>query len=120
MKNIITVLFLSSLLLGTPAIAGSGHEHDKDGGHSHAHKTINSEEATTRAAMKVEQLAKKGKIDNSWSGLEAATIEQKSYKNGPEWVITFNNKKMSDASKQTLYLFFSLDGHYIAANYTGN
>ncbi|VAW88082.1 hypothetical protein MNBD_GAMMA17-1542 [hydrothermal vent metagenome] len=94
MKNIITVLFLSSLLFGIPAMAGSGHEHDKDGGHSHVHKTINSE--------------------------EAATIEQKSYKNGPEWVTTFKNDKISDVTKQTLYLFFSLDGHYIAANYTGN
>jgi len=120
MKNIISVLFLSSLLFGTPAIAGTGHAHDKDGGHSHTHKTINGKEAATRAVMKVEQLAKKGKIDNSWSGLEASTIEQKDYKNGPEWVIIFKNEKVSDVAKQTLYLFFSLDGHYIAANYTGN
>ncbi|PCI12376.1 MAG: hypothetical protein COB71_09145 [Thiotrichales bacterium] len=120
MRNIITALFLSSLLFATPAIAGSGHEHDKDGGHSHAQNTINSEEAATRAAMKVEQLANKGQIDGSWAGLEAASIEQKRYKNGPEWVITFKNGKVRDAAKQTLYLFFSLDGHYIAANYTGN
>ena len=121
MKNIITTFFLSSLLLSTAAIAGPGHEHkhDKGGDHSHAHKTINGEEAATRAAMKVEQLAKKGKIDNSWAGLEAVTTEQKTYKNGPEWVITFQNGKVSDATKQVLYLFFSLDGHYIAANYTG-
>lgn len=120
MKKIITALFLSSLLFGTPAIAGSGHEHDKDGGHGHVQKTINSEEAATRAAMKIEQLANKGKIDGSWTGLKAITIEQKNYKNGPEWVIIFKNGKVSNIAKQTLYLFFSLDGHYIAANYTGN
>ena len=109
MKNIITALFLSSLLFGAPVIAGVGHEHDKDGGHSQAHKNVNSEEAATRAAMKVEQLANKGKIDNSWAGLEAATVEQKTYKNGPEWVIIFKNEKISDVAKQTLYLFFLCD-----------
>jgi len=119
MKNFITALFLSSLLFGTPVIAGVGHEHNKDGGHSHAHKNITSEEAATRAAMKVEQLIKKGKIDPSWGKLSAASIEQKTYINGPEWVITFKNSNISDLKKQTLYLFFSLDGHYIAANYTG-
>jgi len=121
MKNTITVLFLSSLLFGTPVIAGSGHEHDKDGGHSnsHEHKSISSDEAAFRASMKVSQLVQKGKIEASWEGLGAATVEQKTYQHGPEWVIIFKNDKASDMKKRTLYLFFSMDGHYIAANFTG-
>ena len=118
MKTFTTPLLLSSLLFGTPVMAGPGHEHGH--GQGHAHGPVSSDEAINRASKKVEQLVSRGKIDTSWSGLEAASIEQKTYAKGPEWVITFKNDKISDVSKQTLYLFFSLDGHYIAANYTGN
>lgn len=119
MKNLIaTLLCLLFLLFGAPIMAGAGHEHDSDGGHSHG--PISSDSAISKAVKKVNQLADAGKIDASWSGISAASIDQKVYSKGPEWVITFKNDKMSDSAKQTLYLFFSLDGHYIAANYTGN
>jgi len=118
MKILTTTLLLSSLLLGAPVMAGSGHSHDSDGGHSLG--PVSSEEATNRASKKVKQLADAGKIDATWSGIKAASVEQKTYSKGPEWVITFKNDKVSDTAKQTLYLFFSPDGHYIAANYTGS
>ena len=119
MKNLTTALFLtSSLLFGAPIIAGTGHEHDKDGGHSHG--PISSDSAIDKALKKVKQMADAGKIDATWSGINAASIDQKTYKKGPEWVITFKNGKINETEKQTLYLFFSLDGHFIAANYTGN
>ena len=118
MKLLATTLLLSSLLFAAQVMAGGGHSHDADGGHSLA--PISSEEATTRASKKVEQLADAGKIDATWTGVKAASVEQKIYSKGPEWVITFKNDKVSDTSKQTLYLFFSPDGHYIAANFTGN
>ncbi|MDH5377166.1 MAG: DUF6488 family protein, partial [Gammaproteobacteria bacterium] len=63
---------------------------------------------------------KAGKIEESWAGTKPATVEKKTFSQGPEWVVSFSNKKVADASKQTLYMFYSLDGHYIAANYTGN
>ncbi len=118
MKILTTTLLLSALLFGAPVMAGSGHSHDADGGHSLA--PISSDEAVTKASKKVKQLSDTGKIDATWSGVTAASVEQKSYSKGPEWVITYKNNKVSDQTKQTLYLFFSLDGHYIAANYTGN
>ncbi len=121
MKNLITAIFLSSLMFGTPVIAGSGHDHDEDGGHSHshAHESISGDEAAVKASKKIEQLIKKGKLDASWAGLKAASVEKKSYAKGPEWLIIFKNDKVTDMKKRTLYLFFSMDGHYIAANYTG-
>ena len=69
--------------------------------------------------MNVNRLAKTGKIDASWSGIQADGAEQKTYAKNTEWVVTFKNAKLKDSAKQRLYLFFSLDGHYIAANYTG-
>jgi len=114
----LTAALLLSVLLATPVMAGSGHSHDSDGGHSLG--PVTSKEATNRASKKVKQLAEAGKIDATWSGMKAASVEQKTYSKGPEWVVTFKNDKISDTAKQTLYLFFSPDGHYIAANYTGN
>ncbi len=113
MKYLATTLLLSFVLFATPVMAGSGH----DPGHSH--EPISSKEAINKATKKVHQLAKAGKIDSSWSKINAASAEQKEYSKVLEWVVTFKNDKVSDSSKQTLYLFFSLDGNYIAANYTG-
>lgn len=118
MKNLATTVLLSSLLFGTPVMAGSGHSHDADGGHSHG--PASSDSVTKKASQRINKLANAGKIDASWSGVKAARVEQKTYSKGPEWVITYKNDKVSDAAKQTLYMFFTLDGHYIAANYTGN
>ncbi len=119
MKNLAsTLLFLSALLFAMPIIAGGGHEHDSDGGHSRG--PISSDQVIDRALKKMKHMADAGKIDATWSGVKAASAEQKTYSKGPEWVVTFGNDKINDEAKQTLYLFYSLDGHYIAANYTGN
>lgn len=113
MKNLAATLLLSFSLFATPVMAGSGHDH------GHSHGPISSAEVKNKATMKVQALAKAGTIDTSWSKINAAGTEQKAYSSGLEWVVTFKNDKISDSSKQTLYLFFSLDGHYFAANYTG-
>ncbi len=113
MKNLATTLLLSFVLFAAPVMAGSGHDH------GHSHEPISSKEAISKATKKVQQLANAGKIDSSWSKIKAASAEQKEYSKVLEWVVTFKNDKVSDSSKQTLYLFFSLDGNYIAANYTG-
>lgn len=118
MKNLTTTLLvlLSFLFLNTAVMAGAGHEH----GHSHSQGPITKGEAENNALKKVRQLAETGKIDTSWSATKATSIEQKTFSKGTEWVITFRNDKISDSLKKNLYLFFSLDGQYIAANYTGN
>ncbi len=115
MYKLTTTLFICLGLFGTPAIAGSGHDHD----HGHSQGPVSSDVASDKAMKKVTQLIASGKIAATWSGIHPTSVEQKTYKNGPEWVMTFKNSKISEASKQTLYLFYSLDGHYIAANYTG-
>jgi hypothetical protein len=115
MKNLTTTLLISSLLFAIPVLAGSNHDH----GYSQAQEAISSEEAASLASKKVNQLANTGKIDLTWNEVEVSSIEQKTYSNGPEWLITFKNTGISDASQQTLYLFFTLSGQYLAANYTG-
>ena len=111
-KTLTTLLLLSMMFAGS-VFAGPGHDH------GHSHGPISSEAAANSAIKRVGALVDAGKIDASWSAIKPASVEQKTYAKGPEWVVTFKNDKISDKSRQTLYLFFSLDGHYLASNYTG-
>lgn len=116
MKNITPILLVSSLLFIVPVSASAGTGHD----HGHSHEAISGTEAQNKASQKVHQLVKAGKIDATWSELKTGSITQKDFGHGPEWVITFTNDKVKDTTKQTLYLFYSQDGHYIAANFDGS
>ena len=118
MYKILSTLILSLVFLSTPAWAGAGHSHGNEHGHSHG--PIKAEAAGAKAKAKVAALVKAQKLVDSWAKLEPVSVEKKTFAKGPEYVITFKNEKIEDKSKQTLYFFYSLDGHYIAANYTGN
>lgn len=117
--NKLLKMLLITLSFSTPAMAGGNHSHNADGGHSVSHTPVAAEVAIKRAETKVNQLVTKGVIDSSWKNLAASNAEQKKFSQGLEWVIQFQNSKIQDVKKQNLYLFFSLDGHYIAANYSG-
>lgn len=117
MRNVSTVLLVSSLLFASPVMAGAGHDHGS-GGHSHG--PISSEGVIKKATDQVKSLVESGKLDKSWADAKPSGATQKTFAHDPEWVVTFKNKKVSDVTKQTLYLFFTLDGAYIATNFTGN
>ncbi|KPJ90304.1 MAG: hypothetical protein AMJ53_13985 [Gammaproteobacteria bacterium SG8_11] len=108
----IFVAVMILVLLNTPVFAGAGHDH--------AHEPISKEKAGELASKNLEKLVEKGKIDKSWSGKPVNSVEKKTFSKGPEWVVTFKNESLADASKRTLYMFYTLDGHYLATNYTGN
>lgn len=118
MRHITCIAILTGMLASTPAFAGAGHEHgDEDAAHSHG--PITGEAATTKATEKVKQLIEAGKLEKSWSTAKATGVTQKTFSKGPEWVVTFVNDQISDKTKQTLYVFYSQDGHYLAANFSG-
>lgn len=117
MSQLVRVCCLGICIAAGAANAGSGDSHDSGG---HSHSAISKEAAIEKATAKVADLAKAGKIDSSWTNAPVASAEQKTFSKGPEWVVTFSNDKVADASKRTLYVFFDQFGHYLAANYTGN
>jgi hypothetical protein len=116
MKTLATTLVLSSLLFGAPVIAGSGHDH----GHSHAQAPVNKETAEENAGKAIASIALTGKIDKSWESITASSSEKKNFNGRSEWVVIFVNKKITDTAKQKLFVFLTVNGEYIAANYTGN
>ena len=116
MRKIMIIVMLCTLSLVTaPAFSGPGTGHE----HSHAQGPISEETVKQKATKQVTDLVSKGKIDKSWSGIKPAKAYQKTFKKGPEWVVEFANNAVPDKAKQTLYLFYTLDGHYMAANFTG-
>lgn len=122
MKNLMnTVLLFTALIFVTPVHAGPGHSHDADGGHSnYGHSgPISADKAKSKAERTMHNLAKRGVIDKSWTSTKPVNAEIKNYAKGKEWVVTFKNEQIEEKSKQTLYIFYSIDGHYMAANYTG-
>ena len=116
MRTISTALVVSTLLFGSPAFAGGGHEHGPGGSHSYGQLTAAS--ATNMAEKQVKTLIERGKLEKTWAGIKASEASQKDFGKGPEWVVTVKNEK-AEAGKQTLYVFYTVTGSYLATNFTG-
>ena len=106
-------------------MAGANHDHGHDHDHDHGHdaqtsKNVSQDVAKQKAKRIVSSLIEKNKVDQSWSLITAHSAEQKQFDGRTEWVVIFNNHNITDADKQTLYIFLTLNGDYIAANHTGN
>jgi len=114
----ITLLFAAILSLSTfSTMAGSAHDHGHD--HSHSHSPVNQTTAKKNAKEIVTALVERKKLESSWSTIAASSIEKITVKGNPEWKVVFINDKMTDVKKQNLYVFLTLGGEYIAANFTG-
>ena len=110
-KNILIGIALS--LFTTVAFAGEGHDHSKPV------KPVSAEQAVSIATRNVNRLADTGKIAKSWKGIKAGKAERKAFDGAKEWVVVFENRQIADASKKKIYVFLTLAGDYLAANYTG-
>ena len=113
-KILLFGLFLG--LCSATALAGSDHDH----GHSHASAPVHQAIATTKATEIVAVLVKNNKLDKSWGSTTPGSVEKKVYEGTAEWVAIFVNDKIADTDKQKLYVFLTLGGDYIAANFTGD
>jgi hypothetical protein len=80
---------------------------------------VTKTQAIEKATSLVKSFVKKEKLDSSWAEVTPTAGTKKQMKSGQEWVITFDNPKVEDKEKQTLYVFLTLTGEYIAANYSG-
>jgi hypothetical protein len=106
---------LTGLLIAFPAAMAS------EGGSCHFHGSKPAPEAvvTDCAKQRRDSLIKAGKLDASWQAVKVEKPELIDGKKGREWKVSFKNPTVADASKQTLYIFFSQPGNFIAANFTG-
>ena len=109
MRNLIVTAVFGFTMISATVFAGPGH----------SHAPVTKEAAAGKAVEKRDQLVKSGKLDKSWSDVAVSSVEQKTFAKGPEWVIAFRNDAAADPAKRTLYMFYALDGHYLASNFVG-
>ena len=113
MRRIFVCLLTLFALTATTAFAGAGHSHGPV-------TPVSEAQSLEKATSIVKNIVNTGKIEASWAAVAPVSSEKKQGKFGPEWVVVFNNPKVKDKAKQTLYVFLTLGGDYIAANYTGS
>ncbi len=100
-------------------MAGNDQDHGHDHGHSHSQEAVGNVKAESNATNIVVELVQKEKLEASWASISATTAEKKEFDGTPEWVVIFVNDAIPDVAKQKLYVFLTVTGEYIAANYTG-
>ena len=113
-KSIFAALTLTTALWTAAAFAS-------EGGSCHFHGNKPAAEATASgcAAQRKDALVKNGKLDASWSAVKQDKIESVDGKKGKEWKVTFKDAAAKDKTKETLYMFFTPAGNFIASNFTG-
>jgi uncharacterized protein YxeA len=117
MKNILKSITMVLVIATTSLYAGAGT------GHSHGatyQQKITKDRAKVIAKSMIKGLINRGTIDTSWQNKDIIDVEYKSFGNSKEWVVSFENKELTDSSKQRLYVFVNSYGKVTGANYTGN
>lgn len=112
----IALAIASAILVGAapPVLAD-------EGGSCHFHGSAAAKEETVLvcATQRKDRLASSGKIDASWKAVRHEKVEQVDGKKGKEWKVTFRNPRATDKDRQALYVFLSMPGNVLAANFTG-
>ena len=80
---------------------------------------VDMKTAVKTAKIVVNKLAEGEKIDKTWLHVKAKSAIIRQYPQGSEWVVAFKNPEIKKQSHQILYIFLTIGGKYVAANYTG-
>jgi hypothetical protein len=114
MKISIITISLLCAMAATSALADEGAKC-----HFHGSKPAAESAVLGCANERKATLIKQGKLEASWKDILPGKPEQVDGKKGKEWKLTFKNPAAKDKAKETLYMFYTLPGNFVAANYTG-
>ena len=89
------------------------------GDYSRLDEPVDQATAEEKARAAIASLVEKEKLDKSWESIKATSAETIEFNGDSEWMVIFDNEKITDIKKQRLYVFLKITGEYIAANYTG-
>ena len=88
--------------------------------HFHGRKEASEETVIRCSAHHRTRLSSKGKIDALWVNLSHESITKVTNPKGKqEWQVVFSIPTASDETKKKLFMFFTLNGNFVAANHTG-
>lgn len=105
--NVRILALIAGLASSSVATAHEGHDHDAP--------ALSADGVKARAVEEVARLVSIKKIEASWKGASAKSVEKK----GTEWLVTFENLKAKDKDRTLLYVFLKSSGDFVAANFTG-
>ena len=113
-KSLIAMAFCAAALAAPAARADAG-------GSCHFHGNKPAAEATVLgcAAQRKDKLVKAGKLDAAWQAVKPDSVALVDGKKGKEWKLSFKNPAAGEKGKETLYMFFTPVGNFIAANFSG-
>ncbi len=116
-RSLSLAIALASGVMATSPLLASG-----DGEcHFHGNKPATEATVLTCAEMHKSRLIKKGTIEATWATIKHDSIQQVDVKGGKkEWKVAFKDATAKDKAKETLYMFFSIPGNFLASNFTGN
>jgi hypothetical protein len=120
---IILVLVMSNLL---HAEKKHLHQHNHEKGHTCNHpehelldKKYKSKEIQAVAKAKIQSLIKEKKIPKSWKRMQITKIGKQQLNYTNDWVVVFENNKIKNKKRNTLYIFVDEYGEVRGANYSG-
>ena len=114
------LLMLTFVTYSQLSFSGSSgdHMHFNQMGRNQSDAKINNKKAIEISQQHVFRLVMKGKLDRGWLKSSPLDSIQKKYHGKNEWVTKIKNDK-EIMNRKILFIFLSLDGKFIAANFTG-
>lgn len=111
-------LYIAILAAG---VSSTGSAVASPGGSCHFHGKMPASETVILdcANQRKEALMANGKLDKSWQAVKVERAELVDGKKGKEWRVTLKDPSAKDKARETLYMFFTVPGNFIAANFTG-
>ena len=115
MKNLFTIATLVATLNFAPA-AFAGEDSSC---HFHGSKPAAESSVVGCANQRRDALVKSGKLSPAWTTIKHDQLALVDGQKGKEWKISFKDVAAQDKTKETLYMFFTQAGNFIAANHSG-
>ena len=115
MKNLFTIATLVATLNFAPA-AFAGEDSSC---HFHGTKPAAESSVVGCANQRRDALVKSGKLSPAWTTIKHDQLALVDGQKGKEWKISFKDAAAQDKTKETLYMFFTQAGNFIAANHSG-
>jgi hypothetical protein len=116
MKKLIT----AATLLAGIGLSGQAMASGSSDCHFHGNAVATQATVSSCAIKYQKDLIASGKINKSWAAVKApSSLEQITGEKGKEWKVTFKDPAAADKSKESLFMFFTEQGNFIAANHTG-
>lgn len=107
------LLPLALALGGQAALAHSGNCH------FHGKAIASAATVTGCADERKASLLQAGKLEASWQSVAPPSVRLSPGPKGEEWRVVYENPKAGDPAKRRLFLFFTPQGNFVAANHSG-